>query len=232
MPAKKDAGSRTAGVPKTLKNRIVGSGEIEVAKLKANPKNWRTHSDEQRLAMKDVLEQVGWVQNVIVNRKTGNMIDGHLRVEIATARSEKSVPVVFVELTSKEEDLVLASLDPIAALAGLDSGKLASLLDELDVEGEGLAKMLDEMAEGIAKKRGSNEKPEVEFAEELLEEHNFVVLYFDNTVDWLNLLSILELPTVKALHSKEGFKTQGVGRVVRGVDALEKFRKWGGDHAD
>jgi ParB-like chromosome segregation protein Spo0J len=214
-----------------LKNRIVGSGNVDVATLKANPKNWRTHTDEQRRAMSDVLEQVGWVQRVIVNKTTENMIDGHLRVEIASERKEKSVPVVFVELTPKEEDVILASFDPISSLAGLEPTKLAELLDDLEVEGEGLGKMLEEMAEGIAKKRGSgDEKPEVEFSEELLEEHNFVVLYFDNSVDWLNLLSILELPSVKASHSKPGFKVQGIGRVVRGADALEKFRKWGASH--
>ena len=56
--------------------------------------------------------------------------------------------------------------------------------------------------------------------------------YFDNTVDWLNLLSILELPSVQAHHSKPGFRVQGIGRVVRGADAIEKLRKWGGDHAE
>lgn len=92
MPTKRRTGCATSAVPKTLKNRIVGSGEIEVAKLKANPKNWRTHSDDQRRAMSDVAEQVGWVQNVMVNRKTGNMIDRHLRLQVAFDRKEKRLP--------------------------------------------------------------------------------------------------------------------------------------------
>lgn len=211
-----------------LKNRIVGDGMVSVSKLVANPANWRTHPAEQEAAVEDLLKEVGWVQNVIVNKRTGNLVDGHLRVQIARKRNEDKIPVVYVDLTQREEDLVLASLDPLAALAKIDEGKLAEILKRSDPQGESLRALLADMGEEISTRATTVSKPEVDFAEELLEEHNYVVLYFENSVDWANLLSVLDLPSVKASHSKKHFAVQGVGRVIRGTIALEKLRKlWG-----
>ena len=51
----------------------------------------------------------GWVAEVLVNRTTGNVVDGHLRIELALTRQERTVPVTYVELTQAEEALVLAT---------------------------------------------------------------------------------------------------------------------------
>lgn len=70
--------------------------------------------------------------------------------------------------------------------------------------------------------KDKNEKitPEVEFTEELLEEHNYVVLYFENEIDWLQLMSVYPLKTKAALDSKPGYTKSGIGRVVKGSDFL------------
>src|SRR4051794_23580837 len=85
-----------------------------------------------------------------------------------------------------------------SALAKADDEKLAAILSRVSPKAEGLRKMLDDLGADLQGKSGSTEAPEVPFGEELLEEHNLVVLYFDNSVDLLNLLSILALPTVQA----------------------------------
>ena len=68
------------------------------------------------------------MQSVIVNRTTGYLVDGHLRVELAKAAGQSSIPVVYVELSEEEEQVILASLDPIGAMATADRDKLAELL--------------------------------------------------------------------------------------------------------
>ena len=71
---------------------------------------------------------------------------------------------------------------------------------------------------------------EVPFTEVLREEHNYIVLYFDNEVDWLQAESLFVLETVKALATRTDGKLtesqvrKGVGRVIRGADALEAIR--------
>src|SRR5437867_4576224 len=67
----------------TWRNRIVGSGEEAPDQLLANPKNWRIHPKHQQEALAGVLDEVGWVQEVIVNQQTGHLVDGHLRVTLA-----------------------------------------------------------------------------------------------------------------------------------------------------
>jgi DNA modification methylase len=49
------------------RNRIVGHGEEDPTQLLANPKNWRIHPKAQQDALVGVLNEVGWVQDVIVN---------------------------------------------------------------------------------------------------------------------------------------------------------------------
>jgi len=129
----------------TWRNRIIGYAEVDPRSLAANPSNWRTHPDHQRLALQGVLSEVGWVAEVLVNQRTGFVVDGHLRVAAALARAESSVPVRYVDLEPDEERLVLATLDPITALATSDSDKLAALLDGLQPADAAVADLLREL---------------------------------------------------------------------------------------
>ncbi len=113
--------------PKTQwEQRFVGEAVVPAAELVANPQNFRRHPKAQRRAMTTALDTVGWIQRVIVNRTTGHIVDGHLRVEEAAARGE-DVPVVYVELSEDEERAALLTFDPLGALAQQDT----TILDEL-----------------------------------------------------------------------------------------------------
>lgn len=77
-----------------------------------------------------------------------------------------------------------------------------------------------------AKKRA--EVPEVGFTEVLNEYHNYVVLYFDNEVDWLQAQTLFDLKQVRLLSTKRGednirAKKTAIGRVLRGVDAINRL---------
>ncbi len=128
------------------RSRIVGSGEEDPKTLQANPLNWRVHPAHQALALTGALNEVGWVQQVVVNRRTGHLLDGHLRVELAIKNDEPSVPVLYVDLDPDEEALILATLDPIAALASADAGKLALLLPQVKTRSEAVQEMLRRLA--------------------------------------------------------------------------------------
>lgn len=115
-----------------FQNRIIGAGSENPEQLLANPKNWRIHPPHQQKALESVLNKVGWVAQVIVNKKTGHLIDGHLRVQTAMRNNQKEIPVLYVELSEAEEDIILASLDPISALAYADIELLKNLMESLD----------------------------------------------------------------------------------------------------
>ena len=113
-------------------NRIVSHGEEAPEAIVANDSNWRTHTQTQRHALASVLSEVGLVQSVVVNTTTGRLVDGHLRVELAKAQGQPTIPVVYVELTEDEERIILATLDPIGAMATADREKLGELLLGID----------------------------------------------------------------------------------------------------
>ena len=128
-----------------IRSRIVGHGEEVPDQLLANPANWRIHPKAQQDAMVGVLEQIGWVQSVIVNRTTGHLVDGHMRVSLALREGVSSIPVAYVELTEEEEALVLATLDPMSALAVTDRDKLAELLADVTPDSAELEKFLSNL---------------------------------------------------------------------------------------
>ncbi len=111
------------------KNRIVGTGTVRPQDVTPHPMNWRRHPDHQKHALSALLDEVGWVDHVVINRRTGHVVDGHLRLELAKERGEAEVPALFVDLSEEEELAVLATLDPIAAMATSDADKIAELLE-------------------------------------------------------------------------------------------------------
>lgn len=131
------------------RKRIVGYGDEDPRKLKANDANWRLHPQAQHDAMDGALDEIGWIQDIIVNLRTSaewnksernvkTTLDGHLRVERALAKNEASVPVKFVDLTPNEELTALATFDPLSAMAQTDGKKLQEALARLEVESAGL----------------------------------------------------------------------------------------------
>lgn len=128
------------------KSRIVSHGEESPDQLLANPSNWRGHPTAQREALLAVLDEVGFVAPVIVNRTTGRLIDGHLRVELALSRNEMRIPVSYVDLNEDEERVVLATYDPLGDLAFADPTRLGELLSAITPSSTEVAALLSNLA--------------------------------------------------------------------------------------
>ena len=141
-------------------NRIVGHGIKEASQFQANDKNWRLHPQAQRDALHGALNEVGWVAPVVENRRTGLLVDGHERVWQALQNGDAEVPYVEVDLSPDEEAYVLATLDPVGAMAQADKAQLADLLKEVQSGEAGVQAMLAALAQdaGIV-------PPDVEFPE-------------------------------------------------------------------
>jgi hypothetical protein len=137
----------TGAVDQRWRSRIVGHAEVAPAELVPNPRNWRTHPTEQHAALSGALAEVGWVAEVLVNRTTGHVVDGHLQVDLAVTHHEPTIPLTYVELSEAEEQLVLATLDPLAAMATAEKDALAALLADLSPADGALAALLGQLAE-------------------------------------------------------------------------------------
>ena len=117
--------------PQRWASRIVGEADVDPRTLIPNPQNWRKHPHAQQVALDAALDEIGWIQRIIVNKTTGHMIDGHLRVERALTKKERSVPVSYVELSAEEERIALATFDPLSALATTDQNILDALMRDI-----------------------------------------------------------------------------------------------------
>ena len=141
------AGKREHGLMADWQNRIVDHGVRPASEFTANPKNWRVHPMNQRAAVEGSLNELGWIDTVIVNRRTGYLVDGHERLwQALKAGEDTPVPFIEVDLSEEEEALALASLDPITGMAGADREKLDELMHEIQTGEAGLQKMLSELA--------------------------------------------------------------------------------------
>lgn len=216
------------GVKKVFRNRIVGSGDESPEKLLANPKNWRVHSREQERALEGMLDELGWLQTVIVNRTTGHLVDGHLRLELAKKRGERKIPVVYVKLTPAEEDLALALLDPLGDLATKDEKRLEKLLQELDPGDAELRALLAQMEDeiGVAIDQGSgagSEETLLDQSVQLEPGKEFIVVMCEDEDDWTRLKTALDLSTVRRGGYKAGsaFDATGTERVVKASRLLK-----------
>jgi len=128
------------------KNRIIETGIANPAELIANPVNFRKHPKRQQEAINGSLDALGWIQNVIVNKRTGRIIDGHLRVDQAIAHGEMAVPVQWIDLSEEEEGQALLSLDPIAAMAETNRQTMTDILKQIHDTQDALAPYLEDIA--------------------------------------------------------------------------------------
>lgn len=130
----------------TWQNRIVGHGEESPEQLVANPLNWRIHPKGQQAALQGTIDDIGFIRSVTVNRRTGFVLDGHLRVTLALRSGQKSIPVEYVDLSEAEEAEALATLDPIAAMAAADKSAVDNLLKQVQTSNQAVQEMLAEVA--------------------------------------------------------------------------------------
>jgi DNA modification methylase len=144
------------------RSRIIGHGEEAPDQLLANPANWRIHPKAQQDALAGVLGEIGWVQSVIVNKRTGHLVDGHLRVSLALRDDAKTIPVVYVDLSPDEEALVLATIDPLAAMAVTDGAELSELLTVAGTNNPDVQSLLESLSVQATKALGKLESSDQE----------------------------------------------------------------------
>ncbi|MCZ6655558.1 MAG: DNA methyltransferase [Planctomycetota bacterium] len=128
-----------------IRDRIKSLRRVKAKDLIPNPKNWRSHPEAQQNAMRGVLAEVGWADAALVRETPDGLmlIDGHLRAEIDP---DAKIPVLVLNVDEAEADLILATHDPLTAMAEASGKELGELLNGLDLEHNGLQSMLDSLA--------------------------------------------------------------------------------------
>src|SRR5438552_16642899 len=100
-----------------IRDRVVGLRRVPAGELRPNPRNWRRHPARQRSALRAVLKEVGFADALLAREDADGsliLVDGHLRRSLHPGAT---VPALVLALTDEEADVVLVTLDPLAALA-------------------------------------------------------------------------------------------------------------------
>ena len=130
-----------------IKDSIKELRRVKASELIPNPKNWRTHPVAQQDALKGVLEEVGYA-DALIARETPDglmLVDGHLRAETTP---DAYVPVLVLDINEEESDLILATLDPLAAMAGRDDARLDDLLVTISSDIDSVNDLLQTLGNG------------------------------------------------------------------------------------
>ena len=130
-----------------IRDRIKELRRVPASHLQPNPKNWRTHPAAQRDALQGLLSEVGYA-DALLARETNEgglmLIDGHLRAETTP---DQEVPVLVLDVTEDEAAKLLAAVDPLAGMAGVDEVQLDQLLRSVHTGSEALQQMFDRVAQ-------------------------------------------------------------------------------------
>ena len=135
------------------RNRIINLELHDARDLTPHPGNWRNHGKAQVEALRGVLGEVGIAGAILAYRSERNggkltVIDGHLRRDAAPQKW----PVLILDVTDAEADYILATHDPLAAMADADAAALDALLSSVNSGEAAVQEMLAALAEdaGIA----------------------------------------------------------------------------------
>ena len=125
-----------------IRNRVKELRHVPASELRPNPKNWRTHPAAQQDALRGILAEVGMADAVLARELPDGslmLIDGHLR---AATVADAVVPVLVLDVNEAEADKLLATLDPLAAMAASDAAKLDALLRTVDTGSDALQQLI------------------------------------------------------------------------------------------
>ena len=128
-----------------IRDRVKELRRVPASSLLAHPANWRRHPPAQQRALRGVLAEIGFADALIARETPGGLqlLDGHLRQDVM---GDALVPVLVLDLTEAEGDALLATLDPLAAMAQHDQEALLALLESVHFEDTAVNDLLEALA--------------------------------------------------------------------------------------
>ena len=125
-----------------ISDRIKELRRVRARDLLPNPKNWRRHPKSQVDALRGLLTEVGYADALLARELSDGklmLIDGHLRRQTTP---DVLVPVLVLDVTEEEADKILATHDPLAAMAESDAERLKVLLATVQTDSDAVQELL------------------------------------------------------------------------------------------
>lgn len=195
---------------------------VKISAIKANSKNPRVIKDDK---FKKLVQSIREFPDMLNKRPLICFTDvdgkyivlgGNMRLKAAIEVGLKELPILLADDWTQEQRDEFLIKDNVG-FGEWDWDQLANEWDEelLDKWGLDLPLGFDEIKET----KDIPDIGEIEFSEELLLEHNYIVLYFDNPMDWEVAQELYGLKMVKSNVTEKSRKI-GIGRVVNGKNFI------------
>lgn len=131
------------------RDRIIEFRRIPARELQSHEGNWRTHPHAQQEAMLGILREVGIAGALLVYHSPAQdgalvTIDGHLRKAL---NETQEWPCLVLDVDDEEAAYLLATHDPVTALAQANTEALRSILDSVQSGEAGVQALLSQLAE-------------------------------------------------------------------------------------
>ena len=191
--------------------------KINIKQIKANPENPRVIKDAKfkKLvqSIKDFPEMLD-IRPIVVD-KNNVVLGGNMRLRACQKAGLTEVSIIKADQLTEEQQREFIIKDNIG-FGEWDWDALANNFDASDLNKWGME--VPEMEE-----KAEIQEQEVEFSEYLDESHNYVVLLFDNDIDWLSAQTHFELKSVYSKRQNGKPWSKGIGRVINGASYLKKI---------
>ena len=194
--------------------------EIEIQKLKPAEYNPRQITKKQYKDLKQSVEKFGLVDPIILN-KDMTVIGGHQRLKVCKDLNYDKISCVVLDLSKEQERELNIRLNKSGGEFDMDA--LANYFDIEELTDWGFKHV--ELGLNIDKiDAKDNIETEYPFATELDISNNYIVLKFDNDIDWIQAKTLFKLQTEVARRSNGKPWSQGVGRVLNGSKAIKMIQ--------
>lgn len=189
---------------------------MKISKLKPSEDNPRKISPQKLKALKESIKSFERMMSIrpIITDEAFVVLGGNQRLRALTELGYTEIPDDWVKV---EKGLTDDQKREFMVRDNVSSGDWDFSIIEswnVDVADWGLD----------LPKVDKHESGEVEFSEYLSEENNYIVLVFDDSVDWLQAQTHFGLKTVYSKRANGKPWSRGVGRVVNGAKYLNSKR--------
>ncbi len=192
--------------------------KAKIKDIKTNPNNPRYIKDEKFNKLVQSIKELPKMLELrpIVVNDDMIVLGGNMRLKACQKAGLKEVPIIKASDLTPEQQQEFIIKDNIG-FGEWDWDMLANEWDAEKLTEWGLdVPILDEKLE--------IEEQEIEFSEYMDESHNYVVLLFDNDIDWLSAQTHFELKSVYSKRQNGKPWSKGIGRVINGADYLKKLK--------
>lgn len=197
---------------------------VDIKKVLPNPDNPRFIKDYkfEKLvkSIKEFPEMLD-LRPIVVNQDM-IVLGGNMRLKACEEAGLKEVPIIFADNLTPEQEKEFIIKDN-SSFGEWDWDLLANEwdVDQLNEWGMDVPYTEDDIEEMGNPMNEQSEKP---FATELDTQSNYLILKFDTDIDWIQAKTLFGLKTETAKRANGKPWSQGIGRVINGVEAINKIQ--------